>query len=58
VHDHFIVGKNGHASLKGLRLIRHSACRGLMASRSAGRALRKESSRVAVEHRKPDRHRP
>ena len=21
VHDHIIVGKNGHASLKGLRLI-------------------------------------
>jgi DNA repair protein RadC len=22
VHDHIIVGKNGHAGLKGLRLIR------------------------------------
>jgi hypothetical protein len=36
VHDHIIVGKNGHASMKGLRLIQSSSARPGPVGRAAG----------------------
>ena len=40
VHDHIIVGKDGHASLKGLKLIRQDECGAGCAGTSAGLDMR------------------